>query len=580
MKNRVKKAIVYLIIIVALFLGMTGFVEPLNVSAIQVTMKQSQKEEVIVYYSENPYDIRDRKAIKIISPSEQYRTFFFLVPAKNIYNLDIQFNNQGESNVVDVKSVRVITAFSIKNYKDLKATNYTVEGDFERINIDTDYVFTDFQLTTHIIIILLFGSIFITLIFSKLINKLFKDEENIRRNSKVAIFAGGVIFVGFVSTITYDSNKSALSGELPELPKFSVGSVMDGTFMKNTENYLKNQIPLRDEAIADYYSFHQILQQNLFGGFRYITNLDGRDIILNNTDITWSYVKENITNIEKLSSLLETEEKPYYIYLAPSKEVVHAELFPSYKQYVYYDRVQYFIEEIDNKGINIVDLTEPLEKAAEDRGEEIHFYTDHHWTIDSAFVGYQEIAKGLVADGIVEESTTEYSSKHFEETFAGSAARGIAYGYNFNQQKDDFNLIYPEGGSYTLSGIYDQSSITGTFLEVLSNQYLNPINKNINQYAVYSNVTNKKLTNNNLKNGKTIVVLGDSYSGPIAFFLSQNFENVVLLDQREVEVGEVVNYLQTNDYDVVLNLNYYDSLGDTNLFNYFVEDEETEETEK
>ncbi len=571
MENLIKKALVYLIIFFMLYAGITSFVNPLNVSVLQVSMKQSQKQDVTVFYTEDEHDIKGLNVNKTISVLDDYKTFYYLIPAKYIYDINLLLHNEGEANVVDIKSVRVITAFSIKDLPAMKNTSFTIEDGEEKINVDTGLVFSVFQLTTHVKMVIVFGSILIILIFSKLINKLFKEKRNIRQNAKVAIFVGSIMFIGFVSTISYDTKKSALSGALPTRPTLSVSALLDTTLMKNTESYLKNQMVLRDELIADYYSFYELLQKDLYS-YWYLTSKNGRSIILNNTDIKWDYVYENLANIEKLNNLLVEKEKPYYFYLVPSKEVINIDMFPSFSQYTYYDRVEYFIEEMKAMNINIVDLTEPLVKDTEETGVEIHYYTDHHWTIEAAFVGYQEIVKQLEADGIIDEVKPEFTSEFYEDWFAGSAARSIAYGYNFNQQKDDFKLIYTEGGSYTVSPVFKDKAVVGDFLDILDTKYLNPITKNMNRYAIYSNTKNKIVTNNNLKNGKTIVVLGDSYSGPVAIFLTQHFEKVIFLDQRDYEIGKITKFLEENEYDVVLNINYQDSLGDDSLFDYFSKD--------
>ncbi len=571
MGNFIKKALVYLTIFVMLYAGMTSFVNPLNVTVLQLSMKQSQKQDVTLYYTENEYDIKGLNVNKIISPSDEYKTFYYLIPAKYIYSLDLKYFNEGDANVVDIEKARVFTAFSIKTLNQLDNTTLTVEDGDELINVDTGFVFSVYQLTTHIKIVIFVGALLILLIFSKLINKLFKNSQNIRQNSKVALFVGSVMFIGLVSTVTYDSKKSALSGVLPTRPAFSVASVLDTTFMQNTESYLKNQMVLRDELIGDYYYFYQLLQKDLYS-YWYLTTKNDRSLILNNTDIKWDYCKENLANTEKLNTLLVEKDKPFYFYLVPSKEVINIDLFPSFSQYIYYDRVEYFIKEMKAKNINIFDLTEPLVKEAEATEEEIHYYTDHHWTIESAFVGYQEMVKQFEADGIIEEINPEYKSNFYENAFAGSAARSIAYGYNFNQQVDNFKLIYTEGGSYTVSSVFKDDSVEGTFLDILDTKYLNPTLKNLNMYAIYSSTKNKKVTNNNLHNGKTIVILGDSYSGPVALFLTQHFENVIFLDQRDYKDGTISKYLADAEFDVVLNIIYQDSLGDDSLFDYFPEE--------
>lgn len=115
--------------------------------------------------------------------------------------------------------------------------------------------------------------------------------------------------------------------------------------------------------------------------------------------------------------------------------------------------------------------------------------------------------------------------------------------------------------------------MTGNFLEIRDFTKLYNINNYSGIYSVYNNnlVTNRKIVTNNLDDNNTIVILGDSFARPVASFLSTNFKSVIILDQRYIDSNKIVNFLDTNadEIDVVINLNYINSLSNYKLFNYF-----------
>ena len=56
---------------------------------------------------------------------------------------------------------------------------------------------------------------------------------------------------------------------------------------------------------------------------------------------------------------------------------------------------------------------------------------------------------------------------------------------------------------------------------------------------------------NDCKNGKKILIIGDSYNKCVAPYLSQTFESTTLLDRRYFD-GSVIDYIDKTDPDIVI----------------------------
>ena len=59
------------------------------------------------------------------------------------------------------------------------------------------------------------------------------------------------------------------------------------------------------------------------------------------------------------------------------------------------------------------------------------------------------------------------------------------------------------------------------------------------------------INNKNLKNGKKILVIQDSFANSLVPFLTQNFEEVHIIDLRSFNI-KISNYMEENDFDNIL----------------------------
>lgn len=573
LNNTIWKVFVYILMTTIVSIALYCLFDSIhNKTIVEITMKQNQKNSVSVYYQDNEFDINNLHTNITINASDSYDKYSFKVPLEYPYSISLYLRgSEDKINDIDIKNVKVKTLFSSKVLTDFQNIHYTLNEN-EEITLIDNYVFSQFQVTTKIYLVSILIAIFIIFIFRKKIGKFSTLQENSADIFKIVVFCSGIFGVFLLDSITFDNANSAMSGSLAQKPKLeSYKQIFDTSFMTDYETYLKDQIVFREFMIEDYYAFNTLLQKNQFGG-RYKIDQGDYDLILNTTKLNENQIEKNVSQIEKISNLFEEKGIPYYFYLAPSKQAFNTEYLRSYVEDDTEEIVTSFNSQMEEIGVPVYDLYNTVNETSKEYGFNTHYNTDHHWTTMSAYYAYLEILQQLADDEIIEYNEPDFSSVIFEDIFTGSDGRGLAYGYRYNQVKDDFNLIYSEGGNYTLTSILNGSSKTGTFLEIMYMDLFNPTEKNNNIYAVYNSVKDKQITNNNLDNDKTAVILGDSYSIPIVYFLTQNFENVVLLDERD-EFGSddtgLVEYLENNEYDVVLNINYYATIQDPNLFEYY-----------
>ncbi len=573
----IKKLFIYGIITFIIFVAVYFVSFSLNKNTVvEVKLKQSLPNPVSVLYYNNEYSTQPPKLELDNKSDNEVATYKFKIPNKYPYKINLYLvGSEEKPNEVYIENVKVSTLFSSMEVVGLDGASYVLTADKQMTLVD-GYAFTEFQVTTKIKIVSFSIAILIVFVLRKQINKLLRSETNPRENLKVVVFAGTLFLVFFMNWFILDNKTSNLSGELEQKPTIdSYEDIVDTSFMKDFEAYLQSQIVYRESLVEDYYAYNRALQKNQFVD-KYITELDNREIIFTTRTLDKNIIDASVKQIAQVDELLKEKGIPYYFYLAPTKEAYHREYFNDFVIDETFEIVDYFKGLMAENNIEVYDLFDVVKEGSEKEGFSTHFYTDHHWSLESVYYSYLNILNQLTNDGLVDFAESEFKAEVYEEVFAGSEARALAYGYRYNQTKDDFDLIYAEGGSYTISKVLDgKKERTGTFLEVMDMKYLNPLEKNSNSYAVYYSLINRKITNNNLDNDRTLVVLGDSYAAPIIFFFTQNFENVVYLDERwkvdEKDTGDtaVIDYLKNNEYDVVINLNNYNTLQIADLFDYF-----------
>ncbi len=567
-----KRVITYIIIIFMITVSLYYCFERINNSVtVEITMKQSQPRNVDILYKDNAYD-REKQIRTWVLHNENFETIKIKIPTKYAYGIDLRFNGDlGNANTLSYKNIKIKTLFSHKNITNLEESDLIVDNHDGRVNLVSGRAFNSFQLNIKPKLIAFVVAIIIVFVLRKNINRLFISSTT-RESVRVVVFVSSIFFVFGTSIIVLDSKEyNLLEGRVMNTKPYPEGytKILDGSFMQDFENYVNDQVPYREHLIEDYYAFNRLLMKKQFDD-KYIASSNGEKIFLKSIEFNQNTFNINIENILKFSEVIESRNKPYYFYIVPSKEMFNEELIPSYAKddsKVIMDKT---VEALDNGGVNVINLTDFITQVGEETGEETHFNTDHHWTIEVAFETYKEILRQLSEDGIVEYIEPDFTTELFEEQFVGTDARRVAYGYRYNQNGSDFNLIYPtDPGNYTVIGAFNNYMITGSIIDVADGGMMNLDRKYLSQYEFYGSLRNRMITNNKLDNNKTLVLLGDSYSKPLGFFFSQSFENVVYLDQREFDNTAILNYLENNEYDAVVNLNYTYSMMDRRLFNYF-----------
>lgn len=582
--NMTKKIVVYIFITLLLFSCLNYIFSTLdNSKTVTITMKQSSENDVTVSYKEDKYDGKNLKEKQTLAVNDSYETIKFKIPESYVYSLDLKLNTkENKTNKVDIQKLTVSTLFTKHEIIEFNNTSFEITDSSGLVkNIATHPIFSNFELTTKLKIISLLISLCIVFLLRNAINNLLDKQSESTDNAKVLMFTSFLLLVFFTNMVSLETEFSRLKfgypKERPTLTDYDY--VVDTSYMQQLEDYTKDHFFFSDFFTEDYFAFNELLQKNYFNS-TFITKLNDKDLIITPYEANDKKTSNaKLGNIKKLSNLLEENDISHFYFFAPSKDytlsLAYDNILPNYVTNDSKEIHKTFTEGLteDNDYMKFYDLIDYMDKDAINSGT-THFYTDHHWTTETAFKSYQVVLKTLSENGLKPASTTEFKSETFKDKFAGADARKIASGNRYNQTKDDFTLMYPEDlGDYTATSLTDGKTKSGDFLEMLNTSFPYSSEDYIDMYSTYSfPFSNSKMTNNSLDDDTTILILGDSYARTLAWFLSTNYKNVIFLDQRDLDKGFTEQYIKENSdtIDAVINFNYlYSTVNNDTLFNYF-----------
>ena len=341
--------------------------------------------------------------------------------------------------------------------------------------------------------------------------------------------------VGLVMPDRYYSEREKRT--LTQKPKFTVADFLSGKFSDELENYLTDQVPLRDGWVTLKTYLELAVGKRESGGV-YI----GRDKYL--MDKFTSYSKKQLAaNAEALAELqkkLAAEGISMNTILVPVAAQVLADKLPAYAPTADYAAI---LRALTDAGVDAVDVFSAL---AAHSGENIYYRTDHHWTSLGAYYAY-------CAWRGVEPNADEWTREVLCDNFYGTTwnkvplpsvpAEEITAWYKHANRSVSYN-----GGQYETDSIYERKYLDGS-----------------DQYAVFLNSNQAQtVIEGSGKSGK-LLLIKDSYGNTFAQFPVEDYAEVHVLDLRFFK-GDVTEYARENGItDALVLYGVQNFVKDTNL---------------
>jgi hypothetical protein len=352
------------------------------------------------------------------------------------------------------------------------------------------------------------------------------------KKSRVIIFTGLILSLSIgniLSPIKVFSNKE--NRYLQELPSLSFKDIISGKFTQDFETYTIDQFVFRDnwislKTLGDLSLLKKDNGRIYFGKYDYLFDID--------KEIDEKQLKENIESINKFLENMSKYNIPVTSLLVPSKSTVLKEKLPLYAPTIDEEYIVDRLESSLSKNMELINLIEILNE----KSNGIYYKTDHHWTSKGAFYAYEYYMKQIGKEPLKEE---DFLIEKVADDFYGT-----------NYRKANFYLGLPDE-----IYIYNPKNIVEYNMKVNDKDEGNSLydEKYLNKTDKYSYFLggDKSLIEikTSIKNNKTILIFKDSFGNSFIPFLTNHYENIIVIDTRYFNMN-INDFIEDRDIDEIL----------------------------
>ncbi len=347
------------------------------------------------------------------------------------------------------------------------------------------------------------------------------------------LFCGSVINLLTPDRALSETEKRTLTA----LPELSISRFISGSYSAEFESYASDQLFARDFFIRLQSVISLAMEDKESQGVYFAKN----GYLIERMD---PVDEDNLTRtLEHVSGFAKATGIPSTLVLVPNAIGVCSDLLPAF---AVSENQAHWMDWIAERlsGAALCDLTEPLMALAE-KGEQVYYRTDHHWTSLAAYRCLPAVAKALGFS-----PTYTYSPLLVNNSFSGSLAAKSGYPI---REYDSIYIYAPDteipymvtdNTSHTKStSIYQLDALSGT-----------------DPYTVFlgGNPAHLTIQTANREGGR-LLVFKDSYFNCFLPFLVQEYAEIDIIDPRYY-YEDIQMLLYEKEYDSVLffyNLNTF-----------------------
>ena len=358
------------------------------------------------------------------------------------------------------------------------------------------------------------------------------------REPMVLLFAGALIVISVLDVIFSDRQYSEVENRtLAQRPALTVEGLLDLSFGEAYDEYLADQFVGRDGWITLKSLLWTAVGRTENNGILY-----GSDGYL--FEKMFSYDEERVErNLGYLERFAESCPSPLTLVMIPNSYAVYSDLLPAGASEV--DQAA-IIDEVYSRFADSADCVDLLTPLTESDTPYLYYRTDHHWTTDGAYVGYEALCESL---GLTPTDTSSFE-RHEVSGFYGTYYSKCK---KAGQQSDTITWyeipdVSMEIRSVTEDGEFQTTTYDTLYNEAQFGEY--------DKYAafLYSNNDLTVITNtapSDEAKGRSVCIIKDSYANSLIPFLTQNYETVAVVDVRYFN-GSLSEYLTESAFDRVI----------------------------
>ncbi|MBQ7131404.1 MAG: hypothetical protein IJO29_02435 [Oscillospiraceae bacterium] len=326
--------------------------------------------------------------------------------------------------------------------------------------------------------------------------------------SSLAIFTlGGIVSIA-APDVEFSEDENRI---LQPLPEIDGKAIVDGDFQLQMNDYLTDRAAFRNEFMRIYAFSQKLMGKSEYNGV-YVCDDDWIIEVYNEPENT-------VQICDKFNKAAEKTGLSCSLMLIPTAVSIYDDVLPpnvSFKT-TQRDVCDYFYS---NTEMNCIDLWDTFENNRND--VQLYYKTDHHWTTDAAYLAYKEYCSTLSFEPL---DKSDFDIEIVSDKFLGttySKALSAFPSYDeivaFKQDMTGITVTYPQGEG-----------------ELYADEFLEKKDKY--SYFLNSNQSQVIIENENVDNGRVLLIVKDSYANCLVPFLMNHFEKTVVLDTRYYRNG-------------------------------------------
>ena len=334
---------------------------------------------------------------------------------------------------------------------------------------------------------------------------------------------------------------------LASRPKFSIDELFNGSFTKDYETYITDQFVERDNFIALKVYTEQLLGKKDINGVYF----SPKNYIIE--EHKKGDVDESLStkNIERVKEFIDTNKDAYQVHfmLSPTASNIYADWLPKYN--LEYDQSAFIAQA--KEAIDPEYMIDTSNELKEHKEEYVFYKTDHHWTSLGAYYGYTAWAKKT---GIAPYGLEEFDRKVVSKDFLGTTYSKV----NTKKEADSIELFSLKNGpKLTMSTKQGQGAVADSIYDM-------DRLKEKDQYTMFLGGNHPYVEiNSDLHNGKTLLLVKDSYAHCLVPFLANHYEKIILVDYRYFNNSTKKLMKENKVTDVLIFYNVINFVTDKNI---------------
>ncbi len=363
----------------------------------------------------------------------------------------------------------------------------------------------------------------------------------------ILILAGYFVIFSFLDI--YEKDKTFSENEkrlLTQRPNIKIEEVQNKKYMNQVDEYLSDQFLLRDKWINLKTDFL------IWSGQREI-----KDIVFVNPDTlikkyySWNFDKSVLEKkadnfVKEARKIRSVVNGNIMIMMVPGADEIYAEEVGKSGYEFYGDTFTDMLKQrLLKDNIKFIPVKEAL---LSNKNNQIYYRTDHHWTSEGAFYGYQAFCDEIFHQ---KRDKSDYMITQITDSFLGTLHSQL----NIKVKPDVIEIwTNKKPITYSIEFPYDNNRKDHSFYNMT---YLDKKDK----YSVFLSGNHPLIIiqNETITMDKTLLVIKDSYANCMLPFLLKDYKTIYVIDKRynkreiseyakEIGVLDVLYLYQTMQY--------------------------------